>query len=70
MRLDEIKAMDDADLGVVLEKLRREMFDLRFKSVTGEVENPNAEREARRSVAKVLTVLNERRLGIRGARPH
>jgi len=70
MRLDEIRSKDDADLRLLLGRARRELFDLRFKSVMGEVESPDAFREKRRSIAKILTVLNERRHGVRGARPH
>ena len=70
MRLDEIRSKDDADLAMMLAKARREMFDLRFKAVTGEVEDPNAFREQRRSIARILTIQNERRRGIRGARAH
>jgi large subunit ribosomal protein L29 len=70
MRIDEIRAKDDSELAVVLENLRRAQFDLRFKTVTGEVENPNLDRETRRSIARVLTILGERNKGIRGARTH
>lgn len=70
MRLDEIRSKDDADLKLVLEKTRRELFDSRFKSVTGEVENVNVFREKRLTISRILTVLNERRHGIRGARAH
>lgn len=70
MRIDEIRGKDDADLEVVLEGVRRQLFDLRFKTATGEVENPNELREAKRTIARILTVLTERRRGIRGAQPH
>ena len=70
MTIDEIRGRDDADLDVALENEQRRMFDLRFKGATGEVENPNEMREAKQNVARILTVLNERRLGIRGATPH
>lgn len=70
MSIDEIRGKDDADLQVILDRTRREQFDLRFKSATGEVENPNALREARTTVARILTVLKERKAGIRGAQPH
>lgn len=70
MRNDEIRGKDDADLEVILAKTRRELFDLRFKTATGEVQSPHTLRDMKRTVAKIETVLHERRLGIRGAVPH
>ena len=70
MTIDEIRGKDDADLGVILERTRREQFDLRFKSATGEVENPGELRDSRRTVARILTGLKEREARIRGAQPH
>ncbi len=70
MRLDEIRGKDDADLAVLLEKTRRQLFDFRFKSATGESERPHESRELRKTVARIVTVLAERGQGIRGERPH
>ncbi|MEE9393777.1 MAG: 50S ribosomal protein L29 [Planctomycetota bacterium] len=70
MRLDEIRGKDDADLEVILENTRRSIFDHRFKSATGDIENPNAFREMKKTVARIKTVLVERTQGIRGATPH
>ena len=70
MRLDEIRGKDDADLTVLLEKTRRQLFDFRFKSATGENERPHESRELRKTVARIVTVLAERTQGIRGEQPH
>ncbi|MDP6721597.1 MAG: 50S ribosomal protein L29, partial [Pirellulaceae bacterium] len=70
MSIDEIRGKDDADLQVILERTRHEQFNLRFKSATGDVENPGDLRDAKRTVARILTVLKERQAGIRGAQPH
>ena len=70
MRIDEIRGKDDADLEVILAKTRRELFDFRFKSATGENESPHHARVLRRTVARIETILAERRQGIRGEAPH
>ena len=70
MRIDEIRGKDDADLEVVLENTRRQLFDSRFRTATGENESPHHHRELRRTIARIETVLNERRKNIRGAQPH
>jgi large subunit ribosomal protein L29 len=39
---------------------RRELFNLRFQSATGALENPARITLAKREIARVLTVLNEK----------
>ena len=40
--------------------LRKELFNLRFQKVTGEIENPLRIRRVRKDIARVLTVINEK----------
>ena len=40
--------------------LRKELFNLRFQKVTGEIENPMRIRQIRKDIARVLTVLVEK----------
>jgi large subunit ribosomal protein L29 len=40
--------------------LRKEMFNLRFQQVTGEIENPLRIRLVRKDIARILTVINEK----------
>lgn len=40
--------------------LRKELFNLRFQQVTGEIENPLRIRIVRKDIARVLTVINEK----------
>lgn len=40
--------------------LRKELFNLRFQKVTGELQNPRRIREVRKDIARVLTVINEK----------
>jgi large subunit ribosomal protein L29 len=48
------------DLERKLAETRQELFNLRFQSATGALENPARIRLAKREIARVLTVLNEK----------
>ncbi len=63
MTAKELRTKDEAELRLDLEKLRREVFDLRFKARTEGVSNPSRIPTARREVARILTVLGERSRG-------
>jgi len=52
--------MKSAELLVELEQLRRHAFDLRAQAVTEKLENPHQLTQARRAIARVLTILRER----------
>jgi large subunit ribosomal protein L29 len=69
MNIDEIRAKNDHELGTELEKMKRELFDLRFKSATQPLSSPARIRQLRREIARVNTILGERRLHVRGAQP-
>jgi large subunit ribosomal protein L29 len=56
----ELRDMDDAALAEHLRTARRELFGLRFQHATGELENTSRLRDAKRDVARALTVLRER----------
>jgi large subunit ribosomal protein L29 len=56
----EVHALDDHDLVERLETAREEAFNLRFRNATGELENSAALGDARRDVARLLTVARQR----------
>jgi large subunit ribosomal protein L29 len=56
----ELRDMDDSSLVEHLRTARRELFGLRFQHATGELENTSRLRDAKRDVARALTVLRER----------
>ena len=68
MKLDEIRAMSDADLRARVTELEEERFRLRFRGATETLEDPLRQRTVRRDIARALTVLRERQLaGEKGA---
>jgi large subunit ribosomal protein L29 len=56
----DVHALDDHDLVERLRQAREEAFNLRFRHATGELENSAALGEARRDVARLLTVARQR----------
>jgi large subunit ribosomal protein L29 len=68
MRVKEINAMSAEDRTNKLADLRIELA--RFRTMVnagGAVENPTRIRELRRTIAQILTIENEKKLGIRQA---
>jgi len=68
MRIKEIVDMSSEDRANKLVDLRIELARLRTMiNAGGTVENPTRVRELRKSIARILTVENENKLGIRKA---
>jgi large subunit ribosomal protein L29 len=56
--------MTDEELAAKMAETRKELFNLRFQSATGALENSARLRSAKREIARILTVTTERdRLG-------
>lgn len=64
MKVKEIRDMSEAELEQKLVVLKDELFNLRFRSVTGQLDNPMRINEVRKSIARIKTVLRERELHI------
>ena len=60
MDVKELRDMADAELAEKEQQLQQEVFNLRFQLATGRIENPMKIRQARRDLARVKTVLNEK----------
>ena len=59
-RASELRDLSDDELENRLAERRQELFNLRFQSVTGAIENHARLRLAKREIARILTVVNER----------
>ena len=62
---DALDGFDNARLREELEKAKAELFNLRFQAATGQLENSGRIKIVKRDVARIMTVLRERELGIR-----
>ena len=56
----ELRKLSDADITDQIEKIRRELFDLRFQQATRQLSNTHRFKEARIKLAHLLTVQKER----------
>lgn len=56
----EFRALTIDELRQEEKDFRKELFNLNFQKVTGELENPMRIRQVRRDIARVLTVINEK----------
>jgi large subunit ribosomal protein L29 len=59
-RARELRELSDDDLLHRLAERRQELFNLRFQSVTGALENSSRLKLAKREIARILTVVTER----------
>ncbi|GAA4673951.1 50S ribosomal protein L29 [Frondihabitans cladoniiphilus] len=65
LRPTELDTFEDEKLVDELKKSKEELFNLRFQSATGQLENHGRVRAVKRDIARIYTVLRERELGIR-----
>jgi large subunit ribosomal protein L29 len=56
--------MSDQDLAERLREQREELFNLRFQDATGALENTARLKHTKRAIARILTIQNERALGL------
>ena len=60
MRARELRDLTDEELDNRLADTRQELFNLRFQSATGALENSARLKLAKREIARILTVRHER----------
>ena len=62
MELKKMREMTEVELNAELANMKKELFNLRFQHVTGQLENPVKLRETKRDIARVKTVIREKEL--------
>ena len=60
MNATDLRGKTPDELKTELETLKKESFNLRFQSATGQMENTSRMRTVRRDAARVKTILNEK----------
>jgi large subunit ribosomal protein L29 len=61
---DNLRGFDDDRLVDELKKAKEELFNLRFQSATGQLDNHGRLRAVRKDIARIYTEMRERELGI------
>ena len=60
MELDELKAMSAPDLRVKAREAREEVFKLRLRLRTNQLDNHASYRRARRELARIMTLIGQK----------
>lgn len=61
MKVDELKEKDDQELRELEGQLREELFRLGLKKQTNQLQETHKLRQTRRDIARIKTILHERR---------
>ncbi|HEV2302510.1 MAG TPA: 50S ribosomal protein L29 [Stellaceae bacterium] len=61
MKPGDVRAKTEDELGDELDRLGKEIFNLRFQRASGQLENTARVRQVRRDIARIRTILGERR---------
>ena len=62
MELKKMRELTEVELNTELDKMKKELFNLRFQHVTGQLENPVKMRELKRDIARVKIIIREKEL--------
>mgnify|MGYP003571932114 CR=1 FL=1 len=67
MRASELRNLTGDELGQRLEERKKDVTLFRMQQATGVVENVCAAKEARKDIARIMTILKEREMGAKTA---
>ncbi len=62
MKVDKIRELTTEELNAKLLDLKKELFHLRFRNATNQLDNPLEIANVKKSIARVKTVIREREL--------
>lgn len=62
MKAEELRELDAEELSGRLKGARRELYELRFRMAVGQLDNPQQIGVVRKDIARILTIVHERRL--------
>ncbi|MDR1146842.1 MAG: 50S ribosomal protein L29 [Verrucomicrobiales bacterium] len=67
MKIADVKALSDAELHARITELKQEKLNLRIQQQGGRLERPSRLTEIRKTIARIRTVLSQRRLAVKSA---
>ncbi|MDO5737731.1 MAG: 50S ribosomal protein L29 [Eubacteriales bacterium] len=62
MKINELREKSPSELNEELRELKEELFKLRFRHATRQLDNPLQLKEVKRQIARVKTILREQEL--------
>lgn len=66
MKAHELRALTTGELAGKLDDAYQEIFNLRFQKATGQLTNTARNKQVRREIARIKTILRERQLAAEG----
>ena len=60
MKAKEIKKLTKDQLHKNLDKFKKDLFNLRFRKINGQLTNPSKFRETKKTIARVITLIKKR----------
>lgn len=60
MKAEDLRQKTEDELGDELLGLRKEQFNLRFQAANGQLENTARQRQLRRDIARIKTIMTEK----------
>jgi len=70
VKIKDVRNLNDEQLVEKVREFREELFNLRFRNSTGELENTARMRDTRRALARALTVAKERNVDLEAELRH
>ncbi len=62
MKVNELKEMTIEELEQQLADIKKEQFNLKLQQVSGQLENPSRMKDLRRTVARIKTIQNTKKV--------
>ena len=60
MKINELRDLSTPELEEKLAQSKQELFNLRFQNAINQLENPMRIGEVKKTIARILTIINER----------
>ena len=60
LKVSELRNLSKQELGEKVVALKKSLYEIRIQKATGRIEKPGRIREARREIARILTILKEK----------
>ena len=60
MKLKEINKLTKDQLNKNLDKFKKDLFNLRFRKINGQLTNPSKFKETKKTIARISTLINKK----------
>ena len=61
MELNKIREMSEVELAAELDKMKKDLFNLRFQHAINQLDNPHKIADTKKDIARVMTVIAEKK---------